>query len=327
MNVAALLLVAGLLLLIKGGDWFVTAAVRLAEFLRMPHVVIGSTLVSLATTTPELAVSIMAGLRGEAGLAVGNAVGSVICNLGLIVGLTAVLRHVDLHWKTLRRALFAMIGLGLLLLLLTWDLRLSRLSGAALVALGLGYFAWDFLDHYRNRTPAAVREAVAIQAEAVGDRPFLATPAGALLQFLGGAGVVVLGSRLLVEGAVTLAHGLGVPPLVVGLTVVAVGTSLPELITAITSSRRNVSDLSLGNVLGANIANLSLIVGAAALLQDITLDRVTQVFHLAAMLGFMGLVALFVRTGSRVTRTEGAILLGSYAIYLGAVLAWMLAAR
>jgi cation:H+ antiporter len=327
MTTALLLLLAGLLLLVKGGDWFVTAAVRLAEFLRMPHVVIGSTLVSLATTTPEFAVSIMAGLRGEAGLAVGNAVGSVICNLGLIVGLTAVLRHVHVHWKTLRRALFTMLGLGLLLVALTWDLRLSRLSGAALVALGLGYFAWDFLDHYRNRQPATVREAVAIQTEAVGDRPFLATPAGAILQFLGGAGVVVVGSRLLVEGAVTVAQGLGVPPLVIGLTVVAAGTSLPELITAITSSRRNVSDLSLGNVLGANIANLSLIVGAAALLQDITLDRVAQAFHLAVMLGFMAVVALFVRTGSRVTRAEGAVLLGAYIAYLGVVLAWMLAVR
>lgn len=324
---ALLLVAAGLLLLVKGGDWFVTAAVRLAEFLRMPHVVIGSTLVSLATTSPELAVSIMAGARGEAGLAVGNAVGSVLCNLGLILGLTAVLRRVDLHGKTLRPPLLVMTGLGVLLLVLGADLHLSRASGALLVALGLGYFAWDFLRHWRLRTPAAVREAVAIQTEAVGDRPFLETRTGSVVQFLGGAAVVILGSRLLVDGAVTLAHGLGVPPLVIGLTVVAVGTSLPELVTAVTSTRRNVSDLSVGNVLGANIANLSLIAGTAALLQDVTLDRATRAVHLPAMLVLMGLLMVFVRTAGRLTRREGLILMGAYALYLGAVVAGMLAGR
>lgn len=119
-------LLAGLVLVIKGGELFVAASIRAAEFLRMPRVVIGSTLVSLATTTPELVVSIVAGLKGEAGLAVGNAVGSVVCNLCVIVGVTAMLKHVDVSIRALRVPLMVMIGAGVILFLMTLDLRLSR---------------------------------------------------------------------------------------------------------------------------------------------------------------------------------------------------------
>ena len=169
------LLLGGLFLVIKGGDWFVTAAVRIAEFLRMPRVVIGSTLVSLTTTTPELVVSIVAGARGEAELAVGNAVGSVICNIGLILGVTGAFRRMDVHPRTLRLPLAMMCGLGVLLTLMTLELQLSRLHGGILLALGLGYFAWDFLIHLRNRKPAVVKEAVAIANEKVGERRVLET--------------------------------------------------------------------------------------------------------------------------------------------------------
>src|SRR5436190_20367075 len=109
-----LLLLAGLVLIIKGGDLFVAAAVRIAEFLRMPRVVIGSTLVSLTTTTPELIVSLTAGLKGESGLAVGNAIGSVICNIGLILGITAMIKHVDIHFRALRKPLVVMFGAAVL---------------------------------------------------------------------------------------------------------------------------------------------------------------------------------------------------------------------
>src|SRR5512139_1772948 len=122
-------LVVGLALLVKGGELFVSAAVRIAEWLRMPRVVIGSTLVSLATTTPELVVSVMAGSKGEPGLAVGNAAGSCICNVGLILGVTAAMRHVDVHLKELRIPLMAMFGCGALLFLMTFNLSLGRTQG------------------------------------------------------------------------------------------------------------------------------------------------------------------------------------------------------
>ena len=122
-----LLLLGGLVLIVKGGDTFVAAAVRIAEFLRLPPVVIGSTLVSLATTTPELVVSIMSGAKGESGLAVGNAVGSVICNIGLILGVTAAIKHVDVHPRVLRTPLFAMFAAGLVLFIMTLMLNIVAL--------------------------------------------------------------------------------------------------------------------------------------------------------------------------------------------------------
>lgn len=307
----------GLILIIKGGDWFVAAAVRIAEFLRMPRVVIGGTLVSLATTTPELVVSVMAGLKGESGLSVGNAMGSVICNIGLIIGVTAVLKQVDVNPRTLRFPLMAMFAFGAALFCMTLDLNLSRAQGAWLLAGGLGYFVWDFARHWRDRRPHDVAEAVAIDAELSESRwAWVETKAGTAVQFLLGAALVVVGSKLLVDGAVGIAARLGVPSLVVGLTVVAIGTSLPELVTAITSSRQAVSDLAVGNVIGANIANLTLIVGTAAILQDVHMERSTQLFNFPVMLGFMAVLGWMLFTNHRITRREGVWLLVAYAHYL-----------
>ncbi len=321
------MLLGGLALIVKGGGFFVAAAIRLAEFLRMPRVVIGSTLVSLATTTPELVVSITAGLRGESGLALGNAVGSCICNIGLILGVTASMKQVDVHFHSLRTPLFAMVGFGVVVFVMTLDLALTRWQGGLLLAGGLGYFAWDFGQHWRDRKPEEIAEAAAIKTEKTAARwAWVQTKAGAVAQFIFGASIVVAGSRLLVEGAVGAASRLGVPPIVIGLTVVAVGTSLPELVTAVTSSRKSVSDLAVGNVLGANIANLSLIVGAAAVIQNVRLDRLTQLFNFPAMLAMMALLCWMLWTDRHVTRREGGILLAVYGAYLAALVGITIAA-
>ncbi len=321
------MLLGGLVLIIKGGDWFVASAVRIAEFLRMPRVVVGSTLVSLATTTPELVVSIMAGVKGEAGLAVGNAVGSVLCNIGLVLGATAALKQVDVHWKSLRVPLFIMVGLAILLFLMTMDMRLSREQGVLLLVFGFAYFVFDFWKHYRDRQPADTSEAAEIEKEILATTRFLETRTGAAVQFFVGAIVVVLGSRLLVDGAVDFAARLGIPPIIVGLTVVALGTSLPELVTAVTSARKNVSDLSIGNVLGANIANLSFIAGAAAVLQTVHVDRATRMLNLPAMIVMTFVLAVFLRTDRRVSRKEGVVLLACYGVYLTCVTAAAVWAR
>lgn len=323
-----LLLLGGLALIVKGGDFFVASAIRIAEFLRMPRVVIGSTLVSLTTTTPELVVSLTAGLKGESGLAVGNAVGSVICNIGLILGITAMIKHVEVHFRSLRRPLLVMFGAAVLLLAMTLNLRLVRWQGWVLVAGGLAYFAFDFISHWRDRKPADKSEAQAIETGVTRTRfAWLETPWGSAMQFLVGAAIVVLGSRFLVDGAVGLAARMGIPSIVVGLTVVAVGTSLPELVTAITSSRKSVSDLAVGNVLGANIANLTLIVGTAAVVQEVTMDRLTQLMNFPAMLAVMAVLVWMLWTDRRVTRREGAALVAIYGVYIGALVIVTLIAR
>jgi len=316
MAIQVLWLVVGLALLIKGGDLFVSAALRIAEFLRMPRVVIGSTLVSLATTTPELVVSVVAGSKGESGLAVGNAIGSCICNIGLILGITAAFRHVDVHPKALRTPLIAMFGFAMLLFIMSFDLRLSHWQGVLLVAGGLVYFVFDFMDHARNAKPEVVAEARAIE-QAVGVRlRWLQGRLGSITQFLLGAGIVIIGSRLLVDSAVNLASALGIPSIIVGLTVVAIGTSMPELVTAITSSRKSVSDLAVGNVLGANIANLTLIVGVAAIMSEVRMSRATQMLNFPAMLVVFGMLLWMLLNDRRISRKEGVTLLLSYSFYL-----------
>jgi cation:H+ antiporter len=312
--------VAGLALIIQGGNLFVAAAVRIAEFLRMPRVVVGTTLVSLATTTPELVVSVMSGARGESGLAVGNAVGSCLCNIGLILGLTAVLKTVEVHRKAVAVPLFAMVAMGGLLMAFGVGGMISRWEGWVLIVAGLGYFAVDFRRHWKSRDPVEVSEAVAIERDvAHTGRAWFRTRPGTAVQFLAGAGVVVLGSRLLVDGAVQLAGGLGVPALVIGLTIVAVGTSLPELITAITSSRQSVSDLAVGNVIGANIANLTFIVGTAAVFGGVRIDAASQWLNFPALMGIFGLLVWMLWRDPRLTRREGVWLLAVYAVYLAVV--------
>jgi cation:H+ antiporter len=298
---------------------FVAAAVRMAGFLRMPRVVIGSTIVSLATTMPEMVVSVIAGARGNSGLAVGNAIGSCVCNIGLILGVTAFLKRVDIHPRTLRTALLTMAGLGVALFVMTLDLALARWQGGVLLVAGAAYFAYDLIDAARKRGPQLVSEAKAIEQAATRSWAWFQTRAGTVAQFTLAAGLVVFSSRLVVDGAVNLAAALGIPPLVIGLTVVAVGTSLPELITALGSARRQVSDLSVGNIIGANIANLSIVIGVAATLTPVTMTRLTQLFDFPAMLAMIGLLVWALMTQHRLTRREGIILITSYVAYIAAV--------
>ena len=318
-------LLAGLILIVRGGDLFVSAAVRTATFLRLPRVVIGSTLVSLTTTTPEIVVSVTAGVREEPDLALGNAVGSCICNLALILGVTAVIKQVAVHPRALRVPLAAMITVAAVTFLMTLDLTLVRWQGTLLLAVGFGYFTWDFGRNWRARAPAELREAAAIQrdvVEAGAPRlPWFHTRTGTAVQFAGAALIVIIGSRLLVDGATHVAAALGIPTILIGLTVVSVGTSLPELVTAVTSARKAVSDLAVGNLLGANIANLTLVVGAAATIHDVGMSRVTQLFNFPALLTIMAVLCWMLIREPRLTRREGKVLLASYGAYLVTLLA------
>lgn len=310
----------GLALLVKGGDLFVSAAIRLAEFLRMPRVVVGSTLVSLATTTPELVVSITAGVKGESELALGNALGSCICNVGLILGLTAAFKQIEVRPWALRAPLLAMFGFGALLFAFTIDLRLSRNQGLILVGGGLLYFAFDFLRHTRSPSPAHLQEAAEIQQSISQRLRWFETKSGSIIQFVAGALIVVVGSRLLVDAAVHIAAALGIPSILIGLTIVAIGTSLPELITAVTSSRKAVSDLAVGNVLGANIANLTLIVGTAAIISDVGMSRATQLYNFPALLLIFAVLLWMLLTERKVSRREGTTLLVLYMLYLSGLI-------
>jgi cation:H+ antiporter len=209
--------------------------------------------------------------------------------------------------------------LGIALFVMTLDLSLARWQGVLLIMAGAAYFAYDFIHSARQRKPEEVAEAKAIEKAVSKGLAWFQSRPGTAVQFTLGAGTVVFASRMLVDAAVNIATALGIPPLVIGLTVVALGTSLPELITAIGSAKRQVSDLSVGNILGANIANLSLVIGVAAALTPVTMTRLTQLFDFPAMLALMGLLVWTLWTQHRLTRREGVILLVSYAAYIATV--------
>ncbi len=307
-------------LIIKGGDLFVASSVRIAEFLEVPRVVIGTTLVSLATTSPELVVSITSGIQGEPGVGVGNAVGSCMCNMCLILGLMAVIRSIGVRLADIQIPLAAMFFFGVLLLVLTWNLHLAQTAGFVLAAMGIGYFIGDFFHHRRASRPEDIAEARSIEAEATAGMSGLRSRKATAAVFALGVVMVMAGSHFLVNSAVNLATALDVSPMVISLTIVAVGTSLPELVTAVNAARQNVSDLGVGNILGASVANLTLILGGAASFQGMSMSRATQAVNFPALLVGMLFVFWMLFSKRRISRREGWILIGYYLLYLALVL-------
>jgi cation:H+ antiporter len=228
-------------------------------------------------------------------------------------------KHIEVHPRSLRVPLIAMFLCGGILLVCTLDLAVTRAQGVLLIVIGSVYFVFDFFRHQRHPAPGETEEARRLESEITADQPWLRSPSGTALQFLVGAAIVIVGSKLLVDAAVSLAGRFGIPSIIIGLTVVAIGTSLPELITAITSSRQNVTDLAVGNILGANIANLTFIVGTASAVNEVSLSRFTQCFNFPALLLLMAVLVVMILSGRRVSRREGVTLLCLYGGYIAAL--------
>ena len=308
-----ILIVIGLGLVAKGGDLFVDSSISIGHALRVPRFVIGGTLVSLATTTPELVVSAMASSVGDSGIALGNAIGSCICNIGLIIGTVALLTPVEVEKRGFANRAAWMVAAAVLVVLFTWDRTLSRPLALVLLALPVAYLAWDYVGIRRGR-----RQAVD------GEPPDTSGLTRAVMLFALGAVLIVFGSRLLVDSGRSLAAALGVPSIIIGLSVVAIGTSLPELVTGVSAARKGVPDLSLGNIIGANILNLFLIVGLSGAINPLTLDRFTQ-FYSYGWLALFFAAFIGLATTGHIHRRRGLLLLGLYVVYIaGLVIAPMI---
>ncbi|MFH1277716.1 MAG: sodium:calcium antiporter [Candidatus Eisenbacteria bacterium] len=299
---AALLLLsaAAIAVLIRGADAVVQGASGLARRLGVSKVVIGATVVSLGTTSPEAAVSVMAAWAGEPGLALGNAVGSIVADTGLIFGLACLLAVLPADRFILRRQGWVQFGAGLLLAAFCYG-ALARDGDAAALGRGIGLVLLALLVAYlvvsvrwSRRHPGGVEERV----PSAGDRgaPFFAAlVAGGLL-------IVILSSRVLICAVTFLAERWGVPQVVIAATLVALGTSLPELVVAMTSIRRGHGDLLVGNVIGADVLNVLFVVGAAAAAAPLPIvdphSAVPRIFlqlHLPAMIVILGLFRIFIR--------------------------------
>ncbi len=264
MLVPVLLFAVGLVLLIKGGDWFVDGATGIARIFHLPELLIGATVVSIGTTLPEVMVSVQSALEGHGEIAYGNAIGSVICNTSLIAALTLAVRPGRVNPKTLRVpvAFFFVAAIFYAAIAYTTGY-FSRWVGFALLALFVAYMVANVLqmkntpDSPDDDPQPTEQETEGKQQNSVGKD---------VLLLVVGAVLIAIGARLLVDNGTLIAEALGVPESVIALTFVALGTSLPELVTAITSLVKGHGSLSLGNVIGANVLNLVLVSGASVAL-------------------------------------------------------------
>lgn len=307
----------GVALLALGGEGVIRGAVGVARRLGVSELLIGLILVGFGTSTPELLTSLRAAVAGAPGIAVGNVVGSNISNALLIVAIATLVSPIAVSPAAIRRDGLIMLGVSALLVGLAITLgQLTRPTGAALVALLVAYSVAVWWTERRGGAAAAVH-----QGESHTHDPAPAKLGAALLFACGGLALLVFGADLLVKGAVTLARVAGLSETVIGLTIVAVGTSLPELVATLAAAMKGRSDVALGNILGSGIYNVLGILGVTALVHPIVFPADLSAIDWGTFVGSGALLLLFARTGARLSRLEGVVLLALYAGYVAYLLA------
>ncbi len=310
----AVLVVAGVVLLYLGAEWLVRGATHISAVAGVSPVVVGLTVVSVGTSAPELVVCVLAALEGSPDLAVGNVLGSNLANVGLILGLVAVIRPMEVAGGVIRRDIPWMLLVTMMVLPLMLDLEVGRLDGfilAVVLSLYLVYLARV----WRRQSPQVLGEA-ARRLEPIPGAPAAPSRGGMVRPIalvVVGSLMLMGGGHLVVTGATDIAELLGVGQLTIGLSVVAVGTSLPELAATLVAVGRKEADLAVGNIVGSNLFNLTLVLGGTALVSPIAIpERVLLVEYPAVLLLSLVLLPLAF-SQRRITRIEGAFLLCLYA--------------
>ncbi len=341
MLVPVLLFLLGLLLLIKGGDWFVDGATGIAHHFRIPELLIGATVVSIGTTLPEVMVSASAAFSGHGEIAYGNAIGSIICNTSLIAALTIAIKPGKVDRKTLiSPVLFFFAAAAFYSFVAYSSGHFSRTTGLLLLGLFVVYMVYTVLQMKGDRSAkvsaaAANSNSVSAVKPSVGNGNSEKNNSGSetsepensmgknILLLVVGAVLIAIGARLLVDNGTLIAEALGVPESVIALTFVALGTSLPELVTAITSLAKGHGALSLGNVIGANLFNLVLVSGISIAIAPFDIPQSSFVAGRNASLAVDIPVMFFVMllmtvpaiVRNKLARVQGILLLGIYAAY------------
>ena len=300
---SAVLLLIGLVMLCFGGNWLVSGGVAIAKKFRISNLVIGMTIVAYGTSTPELAASIAAA-GDHSAIILGNIVGSNIANVGMVIGVAAILVPLAVHKSVLRKEIPIMLGVSALLVLLSIDGELSQYDGVLLL-IGLGIFAV-----YTFRSALKQREKSKDDSNAPKNNIYLKSIG------LIGIGIIVLyiGAILTVDNAVVIATEFGLSEKIIGLTVIAIGTSLPELITSIIAIRKGHSDIGIGNIIGSNIYNILMIMGVGAALGGVLITADVYVDY-AIMIIFSISLLIGLKT-KIINRTMGIILATGYVLYL-----------
>ncbi len=303
------MLAVGLVVLIMGAELLVRGASRLAAALGLSPLVIGLTVVAFGTSAPELAVSVQSSLSGQPDIALGNVIGSNICNILLILGIAATIIPLKVASQLIRIDVPLMIGTSVLLLLLAWDGQISRVDGALLFGGIIAYIAFTI---YQNHNEDAQE-----QADTIAITP-IRTPLQIVWQLgMIGAGLflLVLGSDWMVRSAVAIAQAFGISELVIGLTIIALGTSLPEVATSVMASLKGERDMAVGNVVGSNLFNILTILGLTSLIAPITVAPNILVFDLPLMIVVALACLPIFFTGMQIARWEGVLFLVYYVAY------------
>ena len=320
MLIPVLLFLVGIVLLIKGGDWFVDGATGIAHRFHIPEILIGATVVSIGTTLPEVMVSAGAALSGHGEIAYGNAIGSIICNTSLIAAITVAIRPSDVNRKPLSLSvIFFYIAAIVYSCVAYFAGFFSRTVGIMLVSIFVVYMIISVMQAKKSMSGLAEANHVEEKDESA--------PEGSiwkeLLLLVVGAAIIAIGADLLVDNGTIIAETMGVPETVIALTFVALGTSLPELVTAITSLVKGHSALSLGNIIGANLFNLVLVSGVATTIAPFPVPNSTQLFGINTSLLMdiplvfvtMSLLVLPALVRGKLSRIQGIILLAIYAAF------------
>ena len=302
----------GLALLVWSADRFVEGSASTARHFGMPPLMIGMVIVGFGTSAPELMVSVLAASQGNPGIALGNAYGSNIANIALILGIAALVKPITVHSQVLRKELPILIAVTMLAAWQIWDGALSRLDALVLLGMFAGLMGWAIRQGLRQKADALQNEV---------ERELIARgmPLGrAIFWLVSGLVLLMVSSRILVMGAVEIARGFGVSDLIIGLTIVAVGTSLPELASSIVAARKGEHDIAVGNVLGSNLFNTLAVVGVAGAIHPMTVgpEVLSRDILVMASLTVMLFIFGFRYHGpGRINRIEGAILLLCYLGY------------
>lgn len=306
---------AGLALLVWSADRFVSGASAAARLLGVSPLVVGVLIVGFGTSAPEMVVSAIAAAHGNGGLSLGNAIGSNITNIGLILGITAIVYPLQVRSRIIRRELPILMATMLIGLLLLSDGTLGRVNGSLLLVGLVAMVAWSLREALGNRGDVLASE---YAAELPPHRMTLPT---ALTWVLVGLLVLIGSSRLVVYGAVEIAHRFGISDLVIGLTIVAIGTSLPELAASLAAAKKGEHDIAIGNVAGSNMFNLLGVMALPGLLDPGPFDHEVLRRDFPVMLLLTGLLQLFaanytVRKQGTITRLEGSVLVAVYLAYV-----------
>lgn len=306
-------ILVGFALLVWGADRFVVGAAALANNLGVSPLIIGLTVVGFGTSAPEMLVAAIASWSGNPNMGLGNALGSNITNIGLVVGATALIMPIAVHSQTLKREFPLLLALMAGALLLLLDLHLSRLDGLVLICAMVLVTLWMI---HQARSG---KKDMLLEAEYADEIPTQVTTKKALIWLVVGMAVLLGSSKLLVWGAINIATAFGVSDLIIGLTIIAIGTSLPELAASIMSTLRNEPDIAIGNILGSNIFNLLAVMGIPGLILPFEFGiEVVQRDYLIMVLFTLALfvMAFGIRSKGEISRIEGGVLLLGYGGYM-----------